>query len=226
MRCWAPGAITPIAVPPAPAPPGPGDAQVLGHRGRSPVRRASGSPCGALRTSVQRRWLRPAAFERHVRLLADDVTAQPLGYGSATRSIPRQRSFATISHNQAAAAAEYGVRATDPLLDHRFVAALARAGGRTGYPGRTATMHALFSDVLPRRSWAGPRRRRSTTPTPARPPASSPGPGTGAASTRSWSTSSGSGTVWLSDQPTMATGVLLHSAWLASTGLAPMTRDE
>jgi asparagine synthase (glutamine-hydrolysing) len=28
-------------------------------------------------------------------------------------------------------------------------------------------------------------------------------------------------TVWLSDEPTMATGVLLHSAWLATVGLAP-----
>ena len=27
--------------------------------------------------------------------------------------------------------------------------------------------------------------------------------------------------VWLSDEPTMGTGVLLHSAWLASEGLAP-----
>jgi hypothetical protein len=27
--------------------------------------------------------------------------------------------------------------------------------------------------------------------------------------------------VWLSDQPTMAAGVLLHSAWLATTGRAP-----
>jgi asparagine synthase (glutamine-hydrolysing) len=174
-----------------------------------------------VRTSVQRRWLRPAAFERHVRLLAVDDAAQPLGYGAATRSITRQRSFATVSHNYDAAAAEYRIRASDPLLDHRFVEALAQAGGRTGFPGRTATMHALFSDVLPR-----PVLGRTTK-------ASFNHAHAGEATRAFARTWDGSGvdeelvdverlrSVWLSDQPTMATGVLLHSAWLAGTGLAP-----
>jgi asparagine synthase (glutamine-hydrolysing) len=174
-----------------------------------------------VRKGVQRRWLRPAAFERHVRLAAADASAEPLTYGAATRSITRRRSFATISHNHAVAAAEYGVRALDPLLDDRFVAALARAGGPLGFTGRTATMQALFSDVLPQavlgrttkasfnRAHAGDATREFA---------------------RTWD---GSGVdedlvdvdrlrdVWLSDEPTMATGVLLHSAWLASEGLAP-----
>jgi asparagine synthase (glutamine-hydrolysing) len=174
-----------------------------------------------VRTSVQQRWLRPAAFERHVRLAAADATAEPMGYAAATWSITRQRSFATISHNHAAAAAEYAIRASDPLLDHRFVAALARAGGRTGYPGRTATMQALFSDVLPQAVLC-----RTTK-------ASFNLAHAGAATREFARTWDGSGvdedlvdverlrSVWLSDQPTMGTGVLLHAAWLASTGLAP-----
>ncbi|HEU5035704.1 MAG TPA: asparagine synthase-related protein [Nocardioides sp.] len=173
------------------------------------------------RTSVQHRWLRPAAFERHVRLLTADATAEPLGYCAATWSITHQRSFVTIRHNHTVAAAEYGVRASDPLLDPRFVAALAHAGGRLGFPGRTATMQALFSDVLPstvlhRSSKASFNRAHA-----------------GAATrefARGWD---GSGVdealvdadrlraVWLSDTPTMATGVLLHQAWLADAGLAP-----
>ena len=124
-------------------------------------------------------------------------------------------------HNHSAAAADHGIRASDPLLDPGFVAALARAGGVTGFPGRTATMHALFSDVLPpavlcrttkasfNRVNAGPVTREFA---------------------RSWD---GSGvdedlvdvdrlrSVWLSEEPTMAAGVLLHSAWLASTGGRP-----
>ena len=174
-----------------------------------------------LQSSVQRRWLRPAAFERHVRLAAADACAEPLRYGSATWSITRRRSFATISHNHAAAAAEYGIRASDPLLDHHFVAALARAGGPIGYPGRTATMLALFSDVLPQAVLC-----RTTKASFNRAHA-------GAATREFARTWDGSGidehlvdverlrNVWLSDEPTMATGVLLHSAWLASVGLAP-----
>jgi asparagine synthase (glutamine-hydrolysing) len=174
-----------------------------------------------MQTSAQRRWLRPAAFARHVRLAAADVTAEPLPYGAATRSVARLRSFATISHNHAAAAAEYAIRASEPLLDHRFVAALARAGGLTGYPGRTATMQALFSDVLPQAVLC-----RTTK--------ASFNHAHAAAATRAFARSwDGCGvdeelvdverlrSVWLSDQPTMATGVLLHGAWLASTGLAP-----
>jgi asparagine synthase (glutamine-hydrolysing) len=169
-----------------------------------------------MRSTVQRRWLRPAAFEQHVALLAVDACAEPLDYRAATWSISRQRSFATIVHNHAAAAAEYGVRASDPLLDHRFLAALARAGGHTGYPGRTATMHALFSDVLP------PAVLGRTTK------ASFNHVNAGAATREFARTWDGSGvdeelvdverlqSVWLSDEPTMAAGVLLHSAWLAS----------
>jgi hypothetical protein len=172
------------------------------------------------RTSIQSRWLRPDAFEEHVRLATADFCSEPLRYGPATRSITRRRSFATISHNHGAAAAEYGIRASDPLLDPRFVAALARAGGLTGFPGRTATMQALFSDVLPpvvlsRSTKASFNRAHADVAT--------------RDFARTWD---GSGVdddvvdverlrdVWLSDQPTMATGVLLHSAWLASVGLA------
>jgi Asparagine synthase len=171
-----------------------------------------------VRAGVQSRWMRPDAFEQHVRLLAADVSAEPFGYGPATLAISRQRSFATVSHNYAAAAAEYDVRASDPLLDHRFVAALARAGGRAGFPGRTATMHALFSDVLPREVLG-----RTTK--------ASFNHAHGGPATREFAgTWDGSGvddelvdverlrSVWLSDQPTMATGVLLHGAWLASVG--------
>ncbi len=174
-----------------------------------------------LRDSIQRRWLRPAAFDRHVRLAAADATAEPFRYDAAIWSITRHRSFATIAHNHAAAAAEYGIRASDPLLDHRFLAALARAGGRGGPLGRTATMQALFSDVLPQ-----PVLCRSTK-------ASFNHAYAGEATrefARAWD---GSGVddelvdverlraVWLSDEPTMATGVLLHHAWLTSVGLAP-----
>ncbi|GAB3254606.1 asparagine synthase-related protein [Nocardioides dilutus] len=172
-----------------------------------------------LQASVQRRWLRPAAFEGHVRLAAADAAAEPFHYGAATRSITRRRSFAIISHNHAAAAGEYGIRASDPLLDPRFVAALARAGGVTGFPGRTATMQDLFSDVLPQAVLC-----RTTK-------ASFNSAHAGEATREFARTWDGQGvdedmvdverlrSVWLSDEPTMATGVLLHTAWLASAGL-------
>lgn len=173
-----------------------------------------------VRTSVQSRWLTSAALADHARRAADDASAEPLRYDNATWLVTRRRSFATISHNHAAAAAEFGLTASDPLLDRGFVAALAHAGGRWGYPGRTAVMQALFADVLP-----GPVLARSTK-------ASFNFAHTGSATrefARSWD---GSGVdpelvdperlreVWLSNSPTMAAGVLLHGAWLATQGVA------
>jgi asparagine synthase (glutamine-hydrolysing) len=166
--------------------------------------------------SVQSRWLRREALENHARRVAADEAAEPLRYDAGTWFITRRRSFATISHNHAAVAAEYELKARDPLLDSGFLAALARAGGALGYSSRTATMTALFSDVLPpviltrsTKAWfneahTGPATRDFA---------------------RSWD---GSGvdhglvdadrlrSVWLSDEPTMAAGMLLHSAWLAA----------
>lgn len=169
-----------------------------------------------VRESVQSRWLRPAAMAVHAQRLARAEVQEPLRYDRATWFISRRRTWEVITHNQAAFAAQYGVRASNPLLDPRFLAALARAGGRWGYRGRTATMRALFSDVLPYEVLS----RESK--------ASFNAANTGSATrefARSWD---GSGVdanlvdperlraVWLSDQPTMMTGTLLHSAWLAS----------
>jgi asparagine synthase (glutamine-hydrolysing) len=147
-----------------------------------------------------------------------DEVAEPLRYDAATWQVATRRSFATIAHNHAAVAAEYGIRASDPLLDPGFIAALARAGGAWGYSSRTSTMNALFADVLPpavlnrsTKAWFNKAHAGGATREFA----------------RSWD---GVGVdhdlvdadklraVWLSDEPTMAAGMLLQSAWLATAG--------
>ncbi|MFC7494563.1 MULTISPECIES: asparagine synthase-related protein [unclassified Nocardioides] len=173
------------------------------------------------RTSAQSRWLTPAALERHARLVANDAAQEPLRYDEATWAIRWWRSFTTIRHNHTLAAAEFGITAHDPLIDAGFLAALARAGGVGGFLGRTSVMRALFSDVLPPEVVA--RQTKAAFNLVNR----------GEATTefaRSWD---GSGVdhdlvdaerlreVWLSDRPTMATGLLLQQAWMASEGLLP-----
>ncbi|MEQ6902458.1 asparagine synthase-related protein [Nocardioides sp. YIM 152588] len=172
----------------------------------------------AVSESHQSRWLRPEALARHARLYADDTAAERLRADLGAWSYTRLRAFATVTHNRVASAAEHGIRASDPLLDPGFVAALAREGGRRGFGGRTATMTALFADVLPPALLA-----RGTKASFGR---AHNGEGTRAFA-REWD---GTGVdhalvdadrlraVWLSDQPTMAAGVLLHQAWLAAGG--------
>ncbi len=174
-----------------------------------------------IRTSGQSRWLTPQAFDRHIRLAAADESVEPLRYDSGTWFITRRRFFAAATHNYAAGAAEFGLKAYDPLLDSGFIAALAHSGGLWGYTGRTDTMRSLFGDILP----AGTIARGSK--------ASFNHAHTGSA-TRAFATGwDGSGVdrelvdvdelrrVWLSDEPTMATGLLLHEAWLAAGAPEP-----
>ena len=173
---------------------------------------------GMRRRSLQTRWLRPDALRRHARLAAQDVVAEPLFHAAATWHISRLRSFALIRHNHTAMAAEYGLRASDPLLDAGFLAALAGAGPRLGFTSRTSAMGELFSDVLP-------------TPVLTRTSKAAFNQANSGSSTREFAaTWDGSGVdpelvdvdrlreLWLNDDQTMITGLLLHSAWLATHG--------
>lgn len=175
----------------------------------------------AVRHTIHAQWLTRRAMAMHSRITAEAAVMEPLRYDEATWFLTRPRPFSVLSHNQAVHAATFGLMSSDPLLDHGFLAALAHAGGRWGFNGRTATMRALFSDVLPpavitrstKASFNHAYRGEATR-----------------AFARSWD---GSGVdhglvdaeklreVWLSENPTMATALLLHSAWLASGGTTP-----
>lgn len=172
----------------------------------------------AARSGSAARWLTRRALARHARLVAGDESAEPLRYDAGTWYLQRRRAFTVLSHNQSVHAAAFGIRSTDPLLDARFLAALARAGGAWGYTGRTATMHALFGDVLPKDVLS--RNTKASFNHAYR----------GAGTKRFAAKWDGSGVdpelvdvdrlreVWLSDDPTMASALLLHAAWLATSG--------
>lgn len=174
-----------------------------------------------VRGAQQGRWLKPDAIIEHARVAARDETGEPLRYDQATWYIIRRRMFNALVHNCRIGAQEYGISSHEPLLDEGFVAALARAGGRWGFDGRTHTMRVLFSDVLPEAVLS----RRSK--------ASFNHAHTGSAT--NWFAESWDGTgvdttlvdperlreVWLSDSPTMATGMLLHAAWLTAGAPEP-----
>lgn len=167
-------------------------------------------------SSLLRPWLRPDALKQHAKLAAADDAERPLRYDHGTWFLGRQRFWSVADTNQREAAAEYGIRTADPLLDPGFLAALAEFGGAWGFTGRTAAMRALFSDVLPAAVLARKTKaafNRAFT-----------GPGT-LGFAESWD---GTGvdtdlvdpevlrTLWHSTSPTTPAGMLLHSAWLAS----------
>ena len=92
------------------------------------------------------RWLRPEAAAR-LRSIERAAGNEPVRFDRVVRRAVRTRTLVV-----AAASLErlsHQVRVVAPLLDRRFAAALARAGGSRGFGGRARTMQAIAGGVLP-----------------------------------------------------------------------------
>ncbi|MFN8187565.1 MAG: asparagine synthase-related protein [Gaiellales bacterium] len=94
-------------------------------------------------------WLRPDARAELTERYAQSVADEPLSYGSHRLWYLRRRSLAAYCFSVDTVAVDAGAAAVHPLVDVRFVSALAARGGRSGFGDRTATMRAIFSGVLP-----------------------------------------------------------------------------
>jgi asparagine synthetase B (glutamine-hydrolysing) len=160
------------------------------------------------------KWLRPPVRSR----LARSATIgfeEPLLWRAAVRHVASRRDVVLPLQAQKRLARAGGHEVLAPLLDPRFVGALARAGGRHGWGTRTATMNAISRDLLPQdvvgrttkayfnRVFFGDESR---------------------AFAQAWSGQGLDETLvdpealreeWLSEIPDFRTGLLLQAAWLA-----------
>ena len=101
------------------------------------------------RRAPRQRWLRPDA-ERMVRAAwARERAGEPRTWRRRIAWYARRRAVVVTQRSMAMLAEEAGTTVRHPLLDRRFLAAVARAGGRSGGGTRTLWMQRLFSDVLP-----------------------------------------------------------------------------
>lgn len=96
------------------------------------------------------RWLAPPAARAHARSLAAELAAEPHTWSSRVRWKARRRRLALTRESFERLGADTGTLIVHPLLDPRAVDALARSGGRLGFGDRSATLRALFGDLLPR----------------------------------------------------------------------------
>jgi hypothetical protein len=94
------------------------------------------------------KWLRPATRQR-LDGLARRGFEEPVLWGAAVRHVAARRDVLLPFRAMQQLARAGGHRVEAPLLDAGFVAAYSRAGGHSGWGGRTATMNALASDLLP-----------------------------------------------------------------------------
>ena len=93
-------------------------------------------------------WLRPSVRSRVSRPLRVGFE-EPVRWGSAVRHVGARRDVVLPLLAMERLAGASGHTLCAPFLDQGFIAALARAGGRSGWGTRTAAMNALARDLLP-----------------------------------------------------------------------------
>jgi asparagine synthase (glutamine-hydrolysing) len=131
---------------------------VLARRRRPVVRELRGLALAALPASARTRvrprrgrlgppaWFRPEAARRFTEL-ARGHPDEPIRFDRAVRHALRARSLRVAAATLDRLASDARLEA--PLLDPRFVSALAHAGGARGWGGRSEVMRAIAGGVLP-----------------------------------------------------------------------------
>lgn len=94
-------------------------------------------------------WLRPGAWRELEARLAADLAGEPADRRRSLEHHLRLRMVVAFVRNCELLAAEHDVVDCKPLLDPTVVAAVGRAGGMLGFPGRTTAMTSMFGDLLP-----------------------------------------------------------------------------
>jgi asparagine synthase (glutamine-hydrolysing) len=96
-------------------------------------------------------WLTDAARRATTRTYARVSADEPARWDRRVAWYRGERHLRTMRARMELHAADHGAALLHPLLDDRFLAALARAGGRDGYAGRSEALPAIFGDALPAR---------------------------------------------------------------------------
>jgi asparagine synthase (glutamine-hydrolysing) len=170
-------------------------------------------------------WLRPEVRTHAGRRVARELTRCPRTWAPRMAFTARWRAWRLSVRCVAALAADQGATLTAPFMDPAFLAALGAAGGRWGWGDRTATIRALFSDVLPERVLT--RRSKAEFSEPFF-----------GEETRSfaaeWDGSTGIDprlidaaalkAMWSAPKPNFLSSSLLQSIWLATQGRMPERR--
>jgi asparagine synthase (glutamine-hydrolysing) len=162
-------------------------------------------------------WLRPAARHQLARL-EHRTPDEPVGFRRAVAEAAARRGVTLVVDALKRLGRGERTDVVAPLLEPRFVAALGRAGGITGFGGRTAAMRAIAGGALPDDLLA--RRDKATFNRGFFGPASRafaerwPGVGVDLALVDPDALRA----AWLAPEPDFRSALLLQSAWLHQHG--------
>ena len=160
-------------------------------------------------------WLRREPLEQLKQLSAAESASEPFRWDAYVAWWARRRSVVVLPQSMAALARTHDVQIFHPLMEPRFLSAVARRGGTLGWGTRTAALSALFGQVLPSVALARQTKADFTRPYWSGDVRSSSRRGTGRASPPTLSTSPRS-VLSGRARPDARTGLLLHAAWVAS----------
>lgn len=170
-------------------------------------------------------WLTEDARREATKAWSRFLAGEPARWDQRLRWYTGQRHLRVITTLMSANAGEHGAVAVHPLLDRRFLASLARSGGRYGYADRAAAIRAIFADAVPDRTvsrstkadftWAfwGPESRRFA---------------------EEWDGRGVDATLvdpealreaWLAEKPDFRSACMLQAAWLESAAEAEQQVD-
>jgi hypothetical protein len=115
----------------------------------------AGAPRAVRRAWFRRRsaseigWLTTAAHEELAALWAEERASQPARWDRRVAWLARQPDRIVFAQALDLLACDYGVQVFHPFLESRFLATVARAGGRSGFGDRTRAIRTLFGELLP-----------------------------------------------------------------------------
>ena len=147
--------------------------------------------------------------------MASEAASEPLRWNRWVDWWVRRRYVVAVRQSLEFAARDFPATLVQPLLDRRFLAAMAHWGGVLGKGDREATMHELFSGIVPPATIARTHKAMFT------------GPYWGGETQEFIASWDGNGVpedlvdadalreVWSDEYPDVRTGVLLQAAWLA-----------
>jgi asparagine synthase (glutamine-hydrolysing) len=175
-------------------------------------------PWFRLRTSLDMGWLQPRAKMDVDRAWADWWAGEPTVWNRRVPWWTQSRLITASLEALALLAQDAGTSVVHPLLDAKFLAALAKVGGRSGFGTRTRAMHQLFGGLLPPEVLSRTDKADFTFGY------------WGEESRRFAAEWNGEGlpaelvdvdalrTLWKSGVPDMRSALLLQAAWLATSG--------
>jgi asparagine synthase (glutamine-hydrolysing) len=100
------------------------------------------------RRATQLPWLRPAGQQAFAAESADAAANAAISFPAHLANVFRPRAMLGMQRTLDVLADENDARIAHPLVDPRFLVALAHAGGRVGFGSRTSAMHAVFGEEL------------------------------------------------------------------------------